>query len=143
MSRFAWWVTSGAFALLGWFVGYFGREILTLNFKKELGLGDVLQFVTTIFIAVLLGTYLQQKYGNKRIEKDIIIDQIREAKSLAKDVRELFFKCFNERSVSKDGFKAINGSFRNLSRAILLIEKALEHCRNNLSNMEAVELKHE
>jgi hypothetical protein len=126
--------------IVGFLIGHFGRALLNLDLKKEVQATDLLNFVTTVVIAVVVGTYLQRKLANVRIEKDLLIKDIQEVIELLHETRDRFVTCFNDKEITSDDNKAIKGLLRNLSKSLSVLENCIADCKATVgkTNIQSV-----
>lgn len=126
---------------LGWVIGYFGWTWFQIELKREIGLGDVLNFSATAFFALLVGSYLQKSYGDKRVEKDQLINQTKESLSFLRESKEIFNSCYEKKEISKDNQKILLALLRNLINSITQTKNCLEICKYKKDSQSAEKLK--
>jgi hypothetical protein len=88
------------------------------KFNDEFNVASVLSLIITIGIAVGLQYYVNQKGGERRIEKDLLIDYVKESHSVLKEIRSLVRLAHQEGTISVEKQRAIVGTFRNLSNIV-------------------------
>lgn len=115
--------------VVGLFFGHYATRFYTLEFKKELGLGDLINFAIAIIFAFVLQNYFQKRFGNERAEKDHIFDLIKEPIGFIKESRSIFIISYEKKRISKDDEKAIKALLRNLSNSIGLLRETLDHSK--------------
>ena len=112
----------------GLLVGYFGRSWFTVELKKEIGLGDVFNISITLIFAFLLQNYFQKRFGDKRAEKEHLIDLIRESIAYVHNVRSSFVDAYQNKKVTQNDKKLVLNSLRNLSNSVDMIKTCLGTC---------------
>lgn len=129
------------FFAIGLCTGYFGRQLLTIEFKKEFGLSDLLSFVTTIAIGLIVGNYLQQRYSNARVEKDLLIEDIKDVVRFTQDVRNIYWDCFHKQQISPDARVSMLAVLRNIANALTQLEKSLNDCKKTVGTLSIQAIK--
>ncbi len=123
---------SAVFAILGLIagllLGYFGRQFLTVELKKDIGLGDVLNFTITLIFAFLLQNYLQKRFGNERAEKDHIIDLIKESLVALRETRASFTAIVDRKRIDPADEKSLLAYLRNLSNSLSILQESVHAC---------------
>lgn len=114
--------------VIGFATGYFGRLLFTIELKKELGLGDLLNFAAVVIFAFLLQNYLQKHFSDSRVEKDHLIGIIGQAQDTISQIRKDFFDAFSKKKLSAEYKAAVVIHFRNLSNSLDLLRAALGQC---------------
>lgn len=142
MKRLLWVSLIIAVFLIGLFLGHYATRFYTLEFKKELGLGDLINFIAVIVVAFVLQNYIQKRFGNERAEKDHVIDLIKEPMSYLKDSRSTFTNAYEKKKpVTREDQKVIKAQIRNLSNSIVLLKETLTECNNQDGVAECVKLE--
>jgi hypothetical protein len=136
----------GVFCVLGglvagFLVGHFSRAFLSLDLKKEVSVADIFNFLTAVVIALLLQNIVQKRYSNERIEKDLLIENIKEVILVFKDTRTLFISVYNMKRIPLDDSKAIMGLLRNLANSLRSLEVCLKECSIEVETTRLEELK--
>lgn len=126
---------------VGLFVGYFGRQLLTINFNKELKLSDLISFLTTLVVALILGNYLKEKHDIKTNEKDLLISDIKEIRLYTEQARELFYNSYQKKKLSAEDSTAIKRLLRNLSINLSTLSASLNQCQDTVGNIKVDEIK--
>ncbi|MEO8649176.1 MAG: hypothetical protein ABI539_08425 [Acidobacteriota bacterium] len=131
----------------GLLLGYFGRQWISIDFKRELGLGDVLNFAITLVFAFVLQNYLQKRFGNERAEKEHLIDLIKDSITFLRDTRTAFMATYDSKKILPEDAKAIKALLRNLINSIELLKGLLNTCGYNsegseCSNIETLYLEY-
>lgn len=138
------WIRSAAFALagliIGFLVGHFSHQLFSLHLKDEVGVGDVFNFTLTLVFAFLLQNYLQKRFGDKRAEKDHLIDLIKESVAITNDTRSAFADSYQRKKILAEDRRLILNYTRNLSNSIDLIKTCLTSCGLNEEATECDEI---
>lgn len=113
----------------GFAIGYFDKQLLTLTWKGEIGIGDLFNFINTIIFAFLLQQYVTKRIGDRRAEKDHIIALIKEALKWVENLRSKFLTCYNKKAIEKADEQEILALTKNFSNSLSHIRLGLEHCK--------------
>lgn len=139
------WFRNSAFLIIGvvfgLLVGYFGKDLLKIELKKEVGLDEVFNFIVALVVAFLFQAYFQKRFGNKRAEKDHIIDLIKETVLYLKDARTVFNLCYEKKRITKDNEKEIKALLRNLINSVTQTKEVIIFCgyKNEESKCKEIE----
>lgn len=125
----------------GFLVGHFSRAFLSLDLKKEVSVAEIFNFLAAVFIAFLLQNIVQKKYSNERVEKDLLIENVKEAISIFKDARTLFISIYNIKKIPVDDSKAMMGLLRNFANSLKSIEICLKECNSKVELSKLEELR--
>lgn len=97
------------------------EDLPYFSFKKELSLGEITNFIFVLFVTI----YLNAKISNKRIEKDILIEDCNKLDIDLCELRQLIESVFIKQKATKMEANKIILSTRNISNKLyLLIENA-------------------
>ncbi|MDP8989528.1 MAG: hypothetical protein M3N41_05525 [Acidobacteriota bacterium] len=86
---------------------------------------EVANFAIAVFIAFFLQHHLARRATDSRAEKDILIDQFRDAIDLLRSSRDAFFAAYEAGRIGAINKKAILGNIRKLSNALDTSEVAI------------------
>ena len=138
MEKFRAWIFLAIGLFFGFLVSVFGKNILNLTWKSEIGLGDLFNFVNTIIFAFLLQQYFQKRFGDKRVEKDHIISLIKEANNWLENSRNKFIVCYDKGKITKADEQEIKALLRNVANSFEEVKVSLRECKydNELNYFE-------
>lgn len=120
----------------GFALGYFDRQLLTLTWKGEIGIGDLFNFINTIIFAFLLQQYVTKRIGDKRAEKDHVIVLIKESIKWIEGVRNKFLICYNKNTLEKSDEQEIKALIKNFANSLSHIRLGLKHCNYNEDSLK-------
>jgi hypothetical protein len=103
--------------LTGFLIGHFKTDLLTLTWKSEVGLDSFINFFTGIAVAVFLNHAYQKHINDLRVEKDLIIDKLKEAIKFLREVREDFSITYRT-EITKENLEKMVITFRQLSNSL-------------------------
>lgn len=107
--------------VIGIVFGLLMKDLPYFSFKKELSLGEITNFIFVLFVTI----YLNAKISNKRIEKDILIEDCDKLDINLCELRQLIESVFIKHKATEMEAKKIILSTRNISNKLyLLIENA-------------------
>jgi hypothetical protein len=131
-------VSLGAFItffLLSWW-----KADWQLTWKNEIGFGDLFNFLSNIFITVviafLLTQYIQKFIADKRSEKDILIGIVEEAAQSLDFLHNKFVDCCNNKKLTNDDQQIIKNKQKELSNRLHSAQSALVKCAYDFSVIE-------
>lgn len=113
----------------------------TFSFSNTITSADVLNWAIVLIVATILQSYWQRNYSDRRIEKNLLIDQVKEVLTVLRDVRALFTTCYGKARVSEDDKRAMLGLLKNLSNGINFLEKALRRHKGRFRGVDLQEAK--
>jgi hypothetical protein len=113
----------------GFALGYFDKQLLTLTWKGEIGIGDLFNFVNTIIFAFLLQQYVTKRLGDKRVEKDHVITLVKESLKWLENVRNKFLNCYDKNKIEKTDEQEIKAQLKNFANSLSHIKLGLEQCK--------------
>lgn len=125
---------------IGWSIGYFGRLWLTIEFKKEVGLVDLIQIGIAVIFAFALQNYLTKRFGDQRSEKEHMIGLITEQIGMVKEVRTHFIKVYQtRRKISASGQREILNALRNLANGMDNFKECMNKCNYSKADNGKIE----
>ncbi len=142
------WTTFFGGILCGLIIGAFFTLFLLswqkaawqLNWKNEIGFGDLFNFLSNIFIAVviafLLTQYIQKFIADKRSEKNILMTIIEGAESSLESLHQLFITCCDENKITAANHRQILTKQRELSNRLSLSQSCLDKCKYHFDVVE-------
>ncbi len=110
--------------LVGLCLGLLLKQRLPIRFKEELDLLPLLQMAATLVIALLITHYGRQRADERRAEKEIVIELLRESQTRAKGLYEAFYICCEAGQLTVEQKEKFTQGMRDLSNRITTIEKA-------------------
>jgi hypothetical protein len=96
-----------------------------LSLDTEIRPVEVLTLAVNIGIAVLLQYYFTNKVSDLRVEKDLLIDDIREVRATTKSCRDTLNQCYERGKIGSQDSKLVLLLFRRLINGIEQVEAAL------------------
>lgn len=109
---------------VGFALGYLCRRHLT--FKNEVEVGDIVDVVLAVGIALYLQNVVAQRTSNARVEKDILIARITDVSVALKEAHKLFVA--RSENLSSVNDQAMHQAYKQFANSIYIFEKALEQC---------------
>ena len=109
---------------------------LGLWLNPEIKPVEVLTLAVSILIAILLQYYFVAKTTDLRAEKDLLIENTREALALLKTCRDTLNTCHDSGKISAADAKQIKAVFRRLSNS-------LEHLEATIGMSQCVKMANE
>lgn len=117
---FAWFIA-------GCLSGLLIRQKLPVKFKDELDLLPLIQIGATLIIALLLTHYARQRADEQRVEKEIIIEQLRDCQTKAREIISEFSSCCDEGKTETKQQRELLHLMRELSNLLSIVRKAIEY----------------
>ena len=114
--------------LTGFVGGLVVAPVRVLEFDAKLSMGDLLNALVTLLVAVALGVIFQRNFSADRVERDLLIAQIREVGAAMKAARELVVRAYTTTTVSEDGDREIVAAVRDLSNQLTTLDQASAQC---------------
>lgn len=121
---------------IGFVLGYLCRRYLT--FKNEVEVGDIVDVVLAVGIALFLQNIVAQRTSNARVEKDILIARITDVSVALKEAHKLFVERSNDMTSVSD--VSMYQAYKQFANNIYIFEKALEQC-SRFKNVNVEPLK--
>ncbi len=120
----------GTILLAAFLLGLFAGKTPAFDFNERLTSGDIVNALTTLIVVVVLGIVFQKAFSENRVEKDLLIAQIREAVAAMKAVRDLFFQAHTTQT-SDELDRAILVALRGVSVQLTTLERACAEGRTD------------
>ena len=111
--------------LMGMFVPYIGQ----IKPDAEVNISDLLSVIGSIVTALIIGYYIQNRSGNQRIEKNLLMDDVKEILISFRGVRKRFNQCYENRSLDADDSHALNEGMRTMAIAMQDLEAMFQDCK--------------
>ncbi len=111
--------------LAGLCLGLLIKQKLPVRFKEELDLLPLLQVVATLIIALLITHYGKQRADDQRVEKEILIEQLRDCQTKAKEIYSEFYGCCEAGQVSDVQSRKFVQAMRDLSNQLNTLKKVI------------------
>ncbi len=118
------------FLLVGVQIGFFISRLPFINIEEKINVVDLLNLTVTITLAFLIAFYIEPKSQNNRIEKDIIIDNLKEISTCCKAIFNSLATHYKEVPLSEDNKNEMILKFKVLSNQIFSVRHQAEHCEN-------------
>jgi hypothetical protein len=126
------YLISIAFLVVGIILGLVIPEIIKINFSKGISPGELIDIFLTLFVAIIIPIYIKSNLQNRRIEKDILIEQAKEVRNYLDQIREIVTDCYHGNSIQLENQKSINKLIRKLSNSINSLNDELCYCKMKL-----------
>lgn len=102
------------------------KDLPYFSFKKELSLGEITNFIFVLFVTI----YLNAKISNKRIEKDILIEDCNKLDIDLCELRQLIESVFIKHKATEMEANKIILSTRNISNKLYLLIENVSPYKN-------------
>jgi hypothetical protein len=102
------------------------RRVVGLSLNLEISAIDLANLFVGLFIAIFLQYYLATTVNDRRHEKSILIDALREASADFRACRETFHSCVDEGRISADAASTMKTRLRGLANTLDLFERTLD-----------------
>jgi hypothetical protein len=122
------WLPAILFFLAGTAFGLFVGRMNALELSYNLRVADIINWVVVVGLATLLKLHWQRKYSDVRVEKDLLIEQSKDAISALKDARNAFLGCCDKKKISREDQIVIEQVLRRLANALSCLECSLAEC---------------
>lgn len=122
------WLVGTLLFLAGLAAGLAVSHLHSLKFGFTLTIADILNWVVVLGLARLLQIHWQQNYSDIRVEKDLLIQQSKDAILALKDARSIFLECCDKKKLTRDDEKAVKRVLRNLANTLYFLECGLGEC---------------
>jgi hypothetical protein len=96
---------------------------LTLNL--EIKPVDLATLIVYVFIAVFLQYYLATRINDLRVEKNLLIDDVRDAISVLRSCRDTFSMYYESKALTKQNKTSILGMLRTLANRLDSLETSI------------------
>ena len=90
----------------------------------------------TLIIALLITHYAKQRADEQRIEKGIIIEQLRACQTKGKEIFSEFSACCDEKTAGEEQRRKLLRWMKELSNLLSTLEKAIEYFGNQSKLVE-------
>ncbi|MEX2261601.1 MAG: hypothetical protein WD696_06600 [Bryobacteraceae bacterium] len=100
-------------------------QIGGLRLNLEIKPVELATFLVSAFIAVFLQYYLATQVNDRRSEKNLLIDNCRDALTILKSCRDLFWNCYESGKLTKSNKTSILGYLRSLANSLDSLESAV------------------
>src|SRR5205823_845847 len=111
--------------------------------KNEFDVFGVLTLLVTLTVAFLVQYIAQERSGDIRMQKNLLIEDIKECLSILRDLRGRFLACYYQGTVSTIDERVIKGTLKNLSNSLFTLEEEMSHCRVKIHNTDFGTIKDE
>jgi hypothetical protein len=133
------WLPAVTF-FLGVAVALFWSASSRLAFKGELDVGDALDMVVTLLLALLLQWYFTKSFSEVRAEREMLIAQVREVQAAAAAARQAFLDAFGN-SPSEASDQKIVASLRMASVQLTALERACDTANGNFRTESSIKTR--
>ncbi len=127
--------------LVGVIIGLLVNHLFKINFEDKVNPVDFANLFVTLILAIVIAFYVEPSNESVRVEKDLLIEQLKDLKSSVKDIHSLFVLFYDEAPLQNVNKQKFITSFRSTSNQLDLFINQMNHCNNNLSAVEETELK--
>jgi hypothetical protein len=114
---------------IGLAFGYFGRAMFDLHAKTEVDLVDFYKVLLGVIAALYIGEAVRSRTGDRRREKDIIIEKIDEVLTAYRFIDEDFQAAVGKSAVEQSDRTALAKRFKLASAQLTTIQRVLPRCR--------------
>ncbi len=125
--------------VIGCVVGFvttaYGPHLLEIEIKKEVSVDQIFNFFIAVVFAFVLQNIFQKSISNKRVEKDLLIDQIKTIVKSFEEIQEQFAASREKQTVPEKN--RLLTDFRRLFNVTNSLERRLEQCRD-LENQQRI-----
>lgn len=132
------WLVGILLFLLGLGSGLALSHLHSFKFAFKLGIADIFNWVIVVGLARLLQIYWQRNYSDVRVEKDLLIQQAKDAAVALKEARSRFSECCDRRKITRDDARLTKVALRNLANSLYSLESALRQCDRILGPAEEI-----
>ena len=101
------------------------RHLCGLTLNLEVNVVDLAKLFVYLFIAVFLQYYLATQIADRRVEKNLLIDGVRDAVSVLRNCRDTFLICYDSGKMTKQNKNSILGILRTLANGFDSLETAI------------------
>ncbi len=129
------------FLLIGVLGGFFVARIKTFVFDDTINPMDFANLILTLFLAILIGLYIEPTEESKRSEKEMLNDQLKEVKSASKEIHDLFVSHYSATPLETERKNEIKLLFRNLSNQMNLFLDQANHSKYSLITRQEKDIK--
>ena len=139
------WFWARRFSLLLLFATYSAGVVFGfvcsryLVLKREVGIGDILNAATLIFVAIVLQNLALRQFSTIRVEKDLLISCVNEVIAYLKDTHKLF----SEKAAKFDSVDqtTMQLSHKHFDNTLFTLERAIEECQPQMKGINMDGLK--
>lgn len=117
--------------IIGVILGIIIHSNVIITIDEKIRYSEILNWLTTIVIGVIIGYYLKNKYENNKIIKNYLLDDLKNISSKIINVKSY---CYDLRSVvefSEDQRKEIISRVNLLDKEITVFLDLLKDCNNS------------
>lgn len=101
------------------------RRCWGLSLSPEIRVVDLATLFLTLFVAVFLQYYLATQINDRRVEKNLLLDGVRDAISVLRGCRDTFLTCCGSAKMTKRNASSMLMMLRALSNGIESLETAI------------------
>jgi hypothetical protein len=116
----------------GCLFGLLVRQRFPVRFKDEIDVVPLIQLGVTLIIALLITHYAKQRADERRVEKEIIIEQLRDCQAKGKEIFGVFSACCDEGRAGNEEQRKLKREMREFSNLLSTAGKAIEYSGNQL-----------
>lgn len=120
-------ILSFIFFSFGLAIGLFIENLPFLTFKKEVGVGEIANFLIALTIAILIPLLLHTWIDNKRFIKDYLIEEIKACLVTLTKIKEIVDDCYSNDSTSDKDKGRIVYLFSEVDRQINTFCEEMKH----------------
>lgn len=131
------------FLFIGIEIGFFISRHAPFNFEDKINPVDFANLFLTLILAIVLALYIEPSTENSRVEKDLLIDQLKDVKSSAKEIHSLFVENFNQNPLIPQNKQKMVSGFRNISNQMDLFLNQAEYSKSKFICNQKDELKNQ
>jgi hypothetical protein len=115
--------------VIGFSLGFISpRSFALITFKNEIGVADILNVLSTLIVAVVIGLYMNKQFSDIRIEKDLLIENAKEVGNSLKETHRIFLDSYYQQAVSEKSVREIKNGYKSFSNSVRVLENSLRQC---------------
>lgn len=117
--------------LIGLLFGFFFWRYPYLMWESQINPMDFANLILTLILAWIIGFYIEPHNEERRVEKDLLIEQLKEVKIISKSIHDLLIENFHQNPLKESTKQKILNQLRNLSNQMQLFLDQSFHCQQN------------
>lgn len=115
--------------IIGALSGFFFYHIRAVQFEDKISWISFATFLLTIVLALYLEFRVRPSISNDRVEKDLVIDQLKVVREAASAVHDYYTTLKSQIPVDPASKTELVRKMRNISNEIDLLKQTVEHCQ--------------
>jgi len=139
------WLFGGLLVLLGAIIGLIVSAFVLarslIRFSPALDLGQVLDALAIVLVAVLIDYVYSNLTSSKRADNELLMNLVGEARQAFSDLKATSDLCKSGRKLSKEQTSQLLSASRELSNAVRSIALGLDECKISPKKLEFEKVK--